>query len=110
MVEVGIHHVGGLAELGAGREIRMVDFAPVGHISLGEIGADEVFNQLDVIVIKTFCVAHLDVADGIGRYFEGGSKCHGSVILVVIGVDDMDCCFERKRERMATPSFSGLNR
>ena len=109
VIEISIHHVGGLAELGAGREIGLVDFAPVRHISLGEIGADEVLDQFDVVVIKTFCVAHLDVADGIGRYFEGGSKCHGSVILVVIGVDDMDCCFERRRERMATPSFASLN-
>jgi hypothetical protein len=86
VVEIGIHHVGGLAKFGAGREIGLVDFAPVCHISLWEVGADEVFNQLDVIVIKTFCVTHLDVADGIGRNLESSGKCHGSEFL--IDVDD----------------------
>ena len=87
MIEVGIHHVGGLAKFGAGREIGLVDFAPVCHISLGEVGADEVFNQLDVIVIKTLCVAHLDLADGIGRNLEGTGKRLASVMMASGGDD-----------------------
>ena len=88
----------------------MVDFAPVRHISLGEVGVDEVLDRIDVGLVKTFCVAILDVANGIGRNLESSGECHGSEILVVIDVDEMKTCFERKRERKSTPSLVCLSR